>query len=322
LKLIKQRAKKVSQFFPNLYIVLHNIVNRLIRMQHLQASVRTAFRSRVLKVNKIAKDVISMAIQTPHEFRFLPGQWIDVMIAKDDELALKQLDPNYAPNKSVKDFSVEMRDDPNNRDDIYNVTGFSMTSSPFRYDEIHLGIKLTDHPITRFIHTHVKEGHMLNVAGPDGIFKLPDLHELQHKYNGQVVLIAAGIGITPILSMLRYAHHVNESDETLNATLLHSSKTVEDLYFKDDVVQLCERRGLHAHLFATKKHEKDVQLGERVQLHCARIDGEAISKYIPDDAIKHGLFMLCGPQPFISGIEELLNDKGVPMDRVVYEKWW
>ncbi len=292
-------------------------------MHTIQASARTAFRSKVTNVTKIAKNVLSMTITTPSDFRFNPGQWVDFIVPKDNELAIKQLDPNYQHDFSIKEFSVEMRDDPNHRDEVYNVTGFSMTSSPFVYNEIHLGIKLTDHPITNFIHSSVKEGDMLNVAGPDGVFVLPDLQTLLEKHKGHVVLIAAGIGITPILSMFKYLQHVNKNTETrINTTLLFSSKTVDDLYFKDEIVNLCTTTDMSAHLFTTKFASEESKLNSSAWLHGQRIDSEAVDKYVHEEALKHGIFMLCGPQSFVCGVEEILQQKQVAQDRIVYEKWW
>jgi ferredoxin-NADP reductase len=296
-------------------------------MNHLSSSIRTAFRSRVLKIDRIASDVISIRIQTPFWFQFRPGQWIDVMVAKDETIALQQLSPNYVSN-NVKEFSVEMRDDPNHRDNVYNVTGFSMTCSPFVKEHISLGIKLTDHPITRFIHKHVQEGHVLNVAGPDGVFMLPDVDTLFNKYNGNIVLIAAGIGITPLLSMLHYVHDINKElkneGRTLKTTLLYSSKTLVDIYFKNDIIDLCNAdQDLSIHFFATKDQSNiQSKLGKRVTLHSGRINKHIINSCINDATAQTALFMLCGPQTFINSIEELLKERCVALDRILYEKWW
>ncbi|KAL0488477.1 ferredoxin-NADP reductase [Acrasis kona] len=292
------------------------------------SSARQIFRSKVLKVCVISPKVVCVELQVPQSFSFHPGQWVDVIVSRNNELAKQQLSETFCFDKGFqKEFIKDLKDDPLDRDEFYNVTGFSMTSSPFVKEKITLGIKLTDHYITNFMHNHVKEGHVLNVAGPGGTFILP-YQEFTNKTKRQLFLIGAGIGITPLLSIFHFIKDLNklQNIEKISTTLLYSCRSEVECYFREEIINTTiDSDGTHkVHFFQSNTPDNYFvpSDNDQIQTHSGRIHIDNLKSCVDHTSIKDGIFMLCGPQPFIYDLEDQLSTLGVPRDRMHYEKWW
>ena len=80
----------------------------------------------------------------------------------------------------------------------------------------------------------------LSVKGPVGAFRYPAGDDRP------LVLLAGGIGITPLISMLR---HAVSTDPMRPVTLLYGAHTDQDFAFRDELVRLARRHPqLHVHL--------------------------------------------------------------------------
>ncbi len=80
---------------------------------------------------------------------------------------------------------------------------------------------------------------MLSVERPAGAFVYPAGEDRP------LVLIAGGVGITPLMSMLR---HAIDAEPTRPVTLFYSVRTVEDIAFRDEI-RLLDRRHDHFRAF-------------------------------------------------------------------------
>lgn len=262
----------------------------------------------------------------PSPFHFLPGQWIDIAVGRDEHIALRQLTESKERQHSadIKEIHIGLRDDPLNRDDEYHVTGFSMTSSPSHStSHIDLAVKISDHPITQFIHKNVTSGHWLNTIGPDGEFVLPPLQKLLSDHAGRVALIAAGIGVTPLMSMYRYLAEYNTSTarrsienigiKYAHVALLYSAKSTDELVFAKEIRGIAQNdpENIHAHLLTTDAAQ--------------RIEEGLIQEQIfsrDSSFATDGIFCICGPLAFVNDIVTILQKMGIDSQRILFEKWW
>ena len=177
------------------------------------------------------------------EFRFLPGQWLDCYAEIDGKIG---------------------------------IAGYSMTSSPTTTNTIDLAVKLVgDNPVTRFIHDQARVGDMLNIeVGGDFYYK--------RGMGDSLALIAGGIGITPLMSVVRY---VNDAAPEVRLTLVYSAKAPSEMLFHDDLNEIVSKNENIRCLFTVSQptyEPWDGRVGriDADMLEKADIDPKAIGKVI------------------------------------------
>ena len=205
------------------------------------------------------------------EFRFLPGQWIDCYAEIDGAVG---------------------------------IAGYSMTSSPTTTDAIDLAVKLVgDNPVTHFIHDRAKVGDVLNIeVGGDFYYK--------RDMGDSLTLIAGGIGITPLISIVRY---VNDAAPEVRLTLVYSAKAPSEMLFHDDLNEIVSKNENIRCLFTVSQPTYEPWDGR-----VGRIDADMLEKA---DIDPKALFFICGPPPMIADTVMLVEGLGMPASRIKYESW-
>ncbi|MFO7543114.1 MAG: FAD-dependent oxidoreductase [Thiobacillus sp.] len=190
-------------------------------------------------------------------------------------------------------------------DGIPHTSGYSITTSPVHTGEIELAIKAsTRHPVARWIHERAQVGDFVRVSQGQGPFVfLPEMSD-------NVVLIGGGVGVTPLLSIFR---HVRDAGLSTQAHLVHSVSDSREILFRDELEAAARTHdNLHVSLTVTQPDAAWHGLTGRidpVKLHALDV---------PDDT----LYYLCGPKGMVEDMSTLLHDLGVPMSRIIFEKWW
>jgi ferredoxin-NADP reductase len=119
-----------------------------------------------------------------------------------------------------------------------------------------------------------------------------------------MVLLAGGVGITPLMSMLQ---HAVRTEPARPVTLLYSARTEADFAFRDELVALARRHPqVHVHLASSKSSSPGIYPG--------RIDAELIRATVPD--VAHSVCLICGPAAMIDQLKALLATLGVPASQV------
>ena len=107
------------------------------------------------------------------------------------------------------------------------VGGYSITSSPAEQTAISLAVKRdgSDHPVTNWLHEEAQVGDEVEIALGGDFFYEPDEAD-------SVVLIAGGIGLTPLMSIVRSAHELATRTRLI---LVYSASTPDELLFRDEL---------------------------------------------------------------------------------------
>jgi predicted ferric reductase len=137
----------------------------------------------------------------------------------------------------------------------------------------------------------LKLGSRVWIDGPLGTFTLKK--SVKDKY----LFIAGGIGITPILSIIKSIPEKN------NAMLLYSNETEEKSVFGEEL----NKTGVKTYNFFTGGNEKN------------KIDIEKINNLCPDFTERD--IYICGPGKMIRSIVESLRNKNVPLEQIHFEKF-
>ncbi|RAK30537.1 ferredoxin-NADP reductase [Actinoplanes lutulentus] len=168
---------------------------------------------------------------------------------------------------------------------------YSISSGPGVTDHVEIAVKREPDGLgSTFLHDELEPGQALRVTGPVGEFVWE--HE-----DGTLLLIAGGIGITPLMSVLAAAA---DAGHTGRIVLLAGCRTEEEIPFRGELKQLQGRLpGLEVVYFLS-------QVG-----HGSRIDLEALRAY-QDVTRVH----LCGPAAMMQDVIGHLTSLGVPRDAV------
>ncbi|MDQ4020029.1 MAG: FAD-dependent oxidoreductase [Actinomycetota bacterium] len=179
----------------------------------------------------------------------------------------------------------------------------TVVTSPTERGVVGLCTRLRDTAFKRSL-AELSLGAEVDVEPPRGRFVLPE--DTSQPY----VFVAGGIGITPFRSMLRYA-----ADEGLpyRVTLLYSNRTRAETPFLDELEELRSQLPELRVVF-TMTDEPEWE-GER-----RRIDAEFFRDHV-SDLIESATFMVAGPPPMVSAMDEELSTAGVSAERVIAEKF-
>jgi predicted ferric reductase len=172
---------------------------------------------------------------------------------------------------------------------------FSFSSSAERDGSVTLTIKaLGDFTSTI---KDVEVGQRAYLDGPYGAFTID-----RHRSPGYV-FIAVGVGITPMMSMLRTLAD-RRNDQPL--LLIYGSKTWEDVIFRDELEELKARLN-NLRITHVISEPSDDWPGER-----GRISKEQLARHLPGDRNSRDYF-ICGPDAMMDEVERALTELGVSL---------
>jgi ring-1,2-phenylacetyl-CoA epoxidase subunit PaaE len=151
--------------------------------------------------------------------------------------------------------------------------------------------------VSTFLNRQLEAGQLLLIAKPEGRFLLNDAKT--------VLAIAAGSGITPILSM---AHSMESSASKMK--LLYANKTESDILFRS---QLDAFSQVEKYYYLTQESKENFRNG--------RITKETFIEFIKEDlgVLKSDGFFICGPEEMIFGVKAALEMFGVPAEKIHFE---
>ena len=159
--------------------------------------------------------------------------------------------------------------------------------------------------VSRHMHDAVKEGDMLTVAAASGRFTFTGAEA------GSVALVAGGVGITPLMAILR---HLTDMNWGGRIHLVYANKTEGDIIFRQEIAGL-QKRFANLSLTLTLTRAEGSGWGGAV----GRIDAALISRVIPD--VKSVPFFLCGPGEMIKATRGALAELGVPEGNIHTESF-
>lgn len=160
--------------------------------------------------------------------------------------------------------------------------------------------------ISSHLHQQIQVGDVLEARAPQGHFTVAPLARRP------LVLLAAGVGITPLLSMLREVVYQGLRTRGIRPTLLlQSSRSLADQPFRQELDRLLERSGEAVRVLRLlSQPEADAHAGRDFDL-TGRIDGAVLRNLLDVDDFDQIDFVLCGPGGFTQGLYDSLRELDV-----------
>ena len=166
-----------------------------------------------------------------------------------------------------------------------------------------------------------------NLLASGGGFCYPNEKTRSAGSSHRLILIAGGVGINPIVSIMKEIDRADCAPKKVS--LLYSAKRIDELIFRDDIDDICERRveTFTANYFVTGNDERTEEEEER-KVICSRIDAGHLARALAlgDDGAgtrESDVFCyVCGPNSLTEDSVAALTTLGVPKENVFYELWW
>ncbi len=173
-------------------------------------------------------------------------------------------------------------------------------------DHFRISVKSEPNGIgSSFLCNHVHEGDVLDVSAPRGSFTL-------RIGDGPVVLLSAGVGATPVMSML---HVLALERSQRQVWWIYGARNRDNHPFAEESRSLLKQlsRGRSYILYSRPAATDQVGADFDASGH---IDVALLEKC---DVPRNSDFYLCGPSSFLQGMHEGLQNWGVPADHVHME---
>jgi predicted ferric reductase len=227
---------------------------------------------RVAEVRKERGDTTTLAMQPDGHagFRFRPGQF-GWLTLRGSPFKITGHPFSFSSSAEAVDGSVEMT--------IRNLGDFTSTIDK------------------------VPVGQRVYIDGPYGAFTIGNPADMH-------VLIAGGVGITPMTSMIRT---LADRGDPRPVILLYGSKDWESITFREELETLKTRLNLNVvHVLADPPPG---WTGER-----GFITAEVFKRHLPPPYADHEYF-ICGPNAMMDAIEAALGQMKVPMSKYHSERY-
>ena len=238
---------------------------------------------RVAEVIKETPDCVSIAFELDEsqkeDFTFVHGQYITIKAHLDNQ---------------------EVR------------RSYSICTSPLEH-QLKVAVKrVPDGIFSTYANTDLKAGDILEVMPPMGNFTIG----LDAKQTHHYAAIAAGSGITPVLSIMKSVL-MTEPDSSF--TLFYGNRNTENIIFHEEIEALKNTYLGRLRIYYVLSRENTGS-----DLFYGRIDAEKcdrFAKYLIDVSKTKAVFV-CGPYDMIMSAKESLMEAGMAEDKIHYELFY
>lgn len=157
--------------------------------------------------------------------------------------------------------------------------------------------------ISNYLHDNLKVGDVIEAMVPAGLFTLDKVNK-----DKPLVLIAAGIGITPLLSMF-----YESANEFKDITFIQAVQNSTMQPFAYDIKNLSKTSNSKSYIFYSDPKEYDQ---EGVDYDYT---GFVTKGFIEENLKLDSEFYFCGPPPFMRGLNNSLLELGVKKEKIHFE---
>jgi len=172
---------------------------------------------------------------------------------------------------------------------------YTISSSPSRPSHLSISVKrVSGGLVSNYLHDHLAVGDTLRARGPGGKFHLGSAVA-----GRGILMMSAGSGITPMVSMLRY---IADHNLDLDVRFHHSSRSEAELPFLDEL-QLLQQQMVGSLVLSWNLTGQLADVGRGDHFHAGRLDAAMLKAVAPD--LGERSVLCCGPDGFRALVREL-----------------
>lgn len=293
------------------------------RMRRRQTSIRQAQLDQLRNATKVAR--LNSQLSTPNADQARQWRVMEVLKVIDESNDAKSFylaDPNQQPlpafhpgqylmirpalagkYQATRCYSLSVA--PNSK--LWRITVKKQaTTQPLKPDRKTGGL-------STWLHENIREGDVLLVGGPSGHFFLAT------ENRAPLVLLAAGVGITPMASMLQYSMHFTP-DRPVH--LFYQAK--DELHWPlGTEVHAYSKNSKQAHVVSYLSRASAAQLQKLSsenagEFRNGKID---ISQVIQEVSLPSAHYFMCGPEEWMNTLRQQLSASGVPTAQIHWESF-
>ncbi len=183
---------------------------------------------------------------------------------------------------------------------------YSIASAP-EDERLELTVeRIDDGEVSPYLADELRSGDQLEVRGPVGghfTWRVED--------GGPLLLLAGGSGLVPLMAMIR---HRAARKSTVDTRLLVSSRTWEDLLYRDELSRMSGETGLTTQFTLTRAQPPGWSGFDR------RVDAEMLTLLGPRVSERPRSFV-CGPTAFVESVADALVGIGHPPGSIHAERF-
>jgi len=172
---------------------------------------------------------------------------------------------------------------------------YSIASAP---EDPHLMLtveRIDDGEVSPYLAEELRASDQLELRGPIGGHFTWSVED-----GGPLLLVAGGSGLVPLMAMLR---HRAARGASIDVSLLVSSRSWEDLLYREELSRIARKDGIDAHFTLTRQAPPGWRGFDR------RIDAEMLAAVAPSPELAPRIFV-CGPTPFVEAAADILVELG------------
>jgi ferredoxin-NADP reductase len=247
------------------------VLERALRRLDPTLSLRS-IRARVVEVREETHDVKTFVLRPNARFRsFEPGSYVNIELRIDG----KRVQRSYSISSAPSDDGL-----------------FAITVK-----------RVAGGVVSNWLADHVQPGFVLSLSAPAGQFVLPS------ERPGELLMLSAGSGITPVMSMLRQL--VTETERPI--TFVHFARSPRDIIFHEELQRIAARAG-HVRLVFCVEEGDDAWQGP-----VGRFTAELLAEVAPNFRALDTF--MCGPSGFMKAVMKTLEESGAELGRLRYERF-
>ncbi|MBR0628057.1 globin domain-containing protein [Bacillus altitudinis] len=163
-----------------------------------------------------------------------------------------------------------------------------------------------DGHVSTFLHDEMREGDILQVSMPQGMFCLQD------DTKEPVYLISAGSGVTPMIGLVKTASHSNQP-----FTMIHADRLEDVTAFEQEFEHVLTSSPEGRIILCNEQFEKSGK-SELVEKAASRIDQPFLQSVIGEGK---GQFYVCGSPAFTQEMILSLKAMDIPEENIHYESF-
>jgi glycine betaine catabolism B len=242
-------------------------------------------RVRCVRITQETSDVktFTFVSDPPVQFNYKPGQFVTLDLEINGESVLRSYSISSAPSRP---HTLEIT--------------VKRVAAPANAPHTPAGL------VSNWLHDHLKVGDAVQLSGPSGKFTCAPAPA------DRLLLISAGSGITPMMSMARW---IGDRSIPSDVVFFHCARTPRDIIFRQELEMMSARLPNFHLAFSTTQPV----LGDPWYGFTGRLTEAALRSIAPD--FQERQIYVCGPEGFMQATKSLLEGLNFPMPNYFEESF-